>query len=168
MSIIVSRDKSLLYPPFAARLGEFEARLADAGLPFFLFMGLRTFEDQDELYAQGRTKPGPIVTNARGGDSWHNFGLAADLVLDGKSEKPGIQWSWDIRADLNADGRNDWLQMAEIAVSCGLESGWFWKRFPDAPHVQDRFGLTLAEAKELYRLGGIKGVWAELDKLNAA
>ncbi len=62
-----------------------------------------------------------------------------------------------------ADGHNDWMQMAEIAVSCGLEAGYFWKRFPDAPHVQNRYGLTLAEIKEIYRAGhGIKAVWSEL------
>jgi len=163
MSIIISRDKNLLYPPFAEQLRYFESRLAAARLSFYLFMGLRTFEDQDELYAQGRTKPGKIVTNARGGGSLHNYALAADFVLDGMPDKPGIQWSWEIRSDLNADGRNDWLQMAEIAVSCGLEAGYFWKRFPDAPHVQNRYGLTLAEIKEIYRAGhGIKAVWSEL------
>jgi peptidoglycan LD-endopeptidase CwlK len=163
--MLISRDKSLLYPPFARQLVEFESRLADAKLPFFLFMALRTFEDQDELYTQGRTKPGTIVTNARGGDSLHNYGLAADFVLDGQVEKPGIQWSWNIQSDVNADRRNDWLQMAEIAVSCGLEPGWFWKKFPDAPHVQNRYGLTLAEIKEIYRAGhGIKAVWEELKK----
>jgi peptidoglycan LD-endopeptidase CwlK len=163
--MIISRDKSLLYPPFADQLGDFESRLAAAKLPFFLFMALRTFEDQDELYAQGRTKPGSIATNARGGDSLHNYGLAGDYVLDGQIEKPGIQWSWDIKLDLNADRRNDWLQMAEIAVSCGLEAGYFWKRFPDAPHVQNRYGLTLAEIKEIYRTSyGIKAVWDELRK----
>ena len=163
MSIIISRDKSLLFPPFAEQLRHFESRLAAAKLPFYLYMGLRTFEDQDELYAQGRTKPGQIVTNARGGDSLHNYGLAVDYVLDGQVEKPGIQWSWEIKSDLNADGRNDWLEMAEIAVSCGLEAGYFWKRFPDAPHVQNRYGLTLAEIKEIYRAGhGIKAVWSEL------
>jgi peptidoglycan LD-endopeptidase CwlK len=163
MSIIISRDKNLLYPPFAEQLKYFESRLAAAKLPFYLYMGLRTFECQDELYAQGRTKPGQIVTNARGGDSLHNYGLGADYVLDGQVEKPGIQWSWDIKSDLNADGRNDWLQMAEIAVSCGLEPGYFWKRFPDAPHIQNRYGLTLAEIKEICRAGhGIKAVWSEL------
>ncbi len=161
--MIISRDKSLLYPPFADQLADFESRLAAAKLPFYLFMGLRTFADQDELYAQGRTSPGNIVTNARGGDSLHNYGLAADYVLDGQAEKPGIQWSWNIKSDLNADGRSDWLQMAEIAVSCGIEAGYFWKRFPDAPHVQNRYGLTLAEIKEIYRAGyGIKAVWSEL------
>jgi peptidoglycan LD-endopeptidase CwlK len=163
MSIIISRDKSLLYPPFAEQLRYFESRLAAAKLPFYLYMGLRTFECQDELYAQGRTLPGKIVTNARGGDSLHNYGLAADFVLDGVPEKPGIQWSWDTKADFNADGRNDWMQMGEIAESSGLEWGGRWKRLPDLPHVQNTYGLTLAEIKEIYRSGhGIKAVWSEL------
>jgi peptidoglycan L-alanyl-D-glutamate endopeptidase CwlK len=163
MTIIISRDKNLLYPPFAGQLRDLESRLAAARLPFYLYMGLRTFECQDELYAQGRTMPGQIVTNARGGDSLHNYGLAADYVLDGQPDKPGIQWSWDTKADFNADGRSDWMQMGEIAESCGLEWGGRWKRFPDLPHVQNRYGLTLAEIKEIYRAGhGIKAVWSEL------
>ena len=161
--MIISRDKNLLYPPFAEQLRDFESRLAAAKLPFYLFMGLRTFEDQDELYAQGRTKPGRIVTNARGGDSLHNYGLAADFVLDGQPEKPGIQWSWEIKSDFNADGRSDWMTMGEMAESCGLEWGGRWKRFPDLPHLQNTYGLTLSEIKEIYRAGhGIKSIWEEL------
>jgi hypothetical protein len=49
MSITISKDKGLLYPPFANQLRDFESRLAAARLPFHLFMALRTFEDQDEL-----------------------------------------------------------------------------------------------------------------------
>ena len=142
----------------------FESRLSEFGLHFHAFQYLRTWEDQDELYAQGRTKLGAIVTNARGGDSVHNYGLAADYVLDGRVTKPGIQWSWDTRADLNADGHNDWMQMGELAESCGLEWGGRWKRFPDLPHVQNCFGLTIPDMKELYRLGGIKRVWEECGK----
>ena len=161
--MIVSRDKSLLYPPFADQLRDFESRLAAAKLPFHLFMALRTFECQDELYALGRTKPGKIVTNARGGDSLHNYGLACDFVLDGMPEKPGVQWSWDTKADFKANGRGDWMQMGEIAESCSLEWGGRWKRMPDLPHIQNTYGLTLNELKEIYRAGhGIKAVWAEL------
>ncbi len=159
MGIIVSRDKKLLFPPFVAILDLFESKLQAANLPFYIYMGLRDFETQDALYAQGRTAPGGIVTNAKGGYSWHNYGLAADYVLDIFPTKPSIQWSWDIKADVNKDGRNDWLQMAEIAVSCGLDAGYFWKKFPDAPHVENRFGLTINEAFELHRLGGIQKVW---------
>ena len=154
-----SQDKSVLCPIFVSQLIIFEQKLKEVNLPFYLFMGMRTFEEQNELYAQGRTKPGKIVTNARGGDSYHNYGLAADYVLDGMIDKPGIQWSWNIKSDLNYDGHNDWRQMAELAQDCGLEAGYFWKRFPDAPHVQLRLSLTLHEIKELYAIGGLQNVW---------
>lgn len=160
-----SRDKNLLYPPFALLLAEFELRLAEAGLPFRLFEGLRTWDKQDELYWQGRTKPGARVTNARGGDSWHNYGLAADYVLDGQPEKPGLQWSWETRADFDHSGTSDWRQMGELAESIGLEWGGRWRRFPDLPHVEKRYGLILADAKELWSEGGIKRVWEECSKI---
>jgi peptidoglycan L-alanyl-D-glutamate endopeptidase CwlK len=163
MGILISKDKSLLYPPFADQLADFESRLAAEKLAFYLFMGLRTFEDQDELYAKGRTKPGKIVTNAWGGDSPHNYGLACDFVLDAMPEKPGIRWRWDTRADFNSDGRSGWMQMGEAAESCGLEWGGRWKHFPDLPHLQNTYGLTPADIKDIYRAGhGIKAVWAGL------
>src|SRR5262245_55518978 len=110
-----NRDKSVLFPPFAAQLVELEGRLLRAGLPFYLFMGLRTWEEQDELYQQGRSLPGKVVTNARRGESLHCYGFAADYVLDGSALKPTIDWSWEIKADMNRDGRNDWQQLGEIA-----------------------------------------------------
>ena len=162
--MIISRDKKLLYPPFALLLVQFEEKLLEKGLPFYLFMALRDFATQDELYAQGRTTPGDIVTNAKGGDSWHNYGLAADYVLDGMPEKPGIQWSWKTRnVDFNEDGTNDWQQMGQIAETCGLQWGGRWKKFPDLPHVQNKYGLSLNEAKELHRVGGVKKVWEACD-----
>jgi hypothetical protein len=160
-----NKDKSVLYPKFADQLGDFESRLVVARLPFYLFMGLRTWAEQAELWAQGRTRPGKIVTKAQPGDSLHNYGIATDYVLDGMIEKPGVQWSWEIKADLNHDGRNDWVQMAEIAKACGLEAGFFWKKFPDAPHVQNAYGLKLAEIKAIYAdaKGNLQAVWDELD-----
>jgi peptidoglycan L-alanyl-D-glutamate endopeptidase CwlK len=162
--MLISRDLSLVFAPFAEQLRDFEARLAAAKLPFYLYMALRTFEDQDELYAQGRTKPGSIVTNARGGDSLHNYGLAADYVLDGMPAKPGVQWSWDTKFDSNQNGRSGWMDLGAIARAAGLEWGGDWKRFPDLPHVQNRYGLTLAEIKELYRScrNDLKAFWAAL------
>lgn len=160
-----NRSLDVLYPPFRAQIEILLGKLSVAKLPFFPFMTLRTLEEQDALYAQGRTVPGKIVTNAPGGMSFHNYCLAIDLVPDiAIPGKPGLQWSWETKnADFNKDGRNDWLQMAELAVSCGLEAGYFWKKFPDLPHVQNRYGLTINEAREIYRQhnGDIKAVWAE-------
>lgn len=152
--MIISRDKSLLCPAFVERLDEFERLMAIDHVPFYLFMGFRTFECQDELYAQGRGTIGKIVTNARGGDSMHNYGLAADYVLDGSTDKPGIQWSWDNRNGI-------YQRMGATAKDCGLIWGGDWKRFPDLPHLEMP-GLTLSEIKEIYRQsnGDLKVLWA--------
>jgi peptidoglycan LD-endopeptidase CwlK len=131
-------------------------KLAENGLYFGAFMGLRTYEEQDALYAQGRTKPGNKVTNAPGGSSWHNFGLAVDLVEDGDTDKAGMQWSWSNGADF--------LKIGNYSKECGLEWGGFWKSLKDYPHVELTMGLTLADARELYRIGGVNKVWSEIDK----
>lgn len=95
---------------------------------------LRTNAEQDELYAQGRTKPGRIVTKAKGGDSYHNYGLAIDFVLI-----VGGKASWAVN--------KDWLKVIEIFKSYGWESGHYWK-FKDSPHVQKTFGKTIKQLKE--------------------
>ncbi len=149
----IDRDKTHLFPPFAQLLVDFEAGLAAASLPFYLFEGLRSWARQEYLYAQGRTRPGVIVTNAKPGQSFHFYGMAADYVLDGISDKPGIQWSWDMR------DQKSWKAMADLAVSIGLEAALYWKTFPECPHVQHRFGLTILAAQDLYRHGGLETVW---------
>lgn len=173
--MIISRDKSLLCPAFVVRLNEFERRLAIDHLPFYLYEGFRTFEVSDEYYAQGRSKPGPlcvhdgiarpmgtcsihplglIITNARGGDSLHNYGLGADYILDSDTVRPGVQWSWDNRGGI-------FETMGKVAEDCGLIWGGDWKRFPDLPHLEMP-GLTLSEIKEIYRQsnGDLKVLWA--------
>jgi len=68
-----------------AKFEDFLARaqpiLAKHGATAEVLSGLRSYQQQAALYAQGRTKPGKIVTNARPGSSWHNYGLAIDLGL---------------------------------------------------------------------------------------
>jgi hypothetical protein len=164
-------DRSLLYPPFARKLFVFEAKLYAAKLPFYPFCGGRNFDEQAKLYAQGRNASGlvidktKVVTKAKAGYSYHNYFVAVDYVEDGMIEKPGMQWSWNIKNDLNADGFNDWKQMAEIAINeCGLDAGYFWESFPDAPHIQLK-GLPKVEILlNIYIRGGLPAVWAELEK----
>jgi hypothetical protein len=174
----------IVFPPFEAQCARFEQNLHDAGLPFYEFCGYRSHAEQAVEYAKGRTIAGPPcthkgesqpraigscrahplglrVTRARPGESWHQFALAKDYVLDSMIEKPGIEWSWDVKADENHDGRNDWVQMAEIAKGCGLESGYFWEQ-ADLPHVQNRFGLTLPQVQGFYAIGGLERVWQEI------
>lgn len=125
-----SRDK--LDTDFAKRLGIFEAKLAKAGIRVMLTQGHRSIDEQNKLYAKGRTAPGSVVTNARGGYSWHNFGLAADyaFVINGK-----VTWN------------GPWNVFGRIARECGLEWGGAWKKFIDRPHVQWTGGKTLSQMR---------------------
>lgn len=114
---------------------------------------LRTFKEQDELYAQGRTKLFDnngkrlgIVTNANGGKSFHNYGLAFDIVLVERSN--GI---WDIVKDYDGDGKSDWMEVVNIFLSRGWEWGGNFKKIPiDAPHLQKTFNFTWQQLLEKY------------------
>jgi len=110
---------------------------------------LRTFEEQNALFAQGRTAPGKRVTNARGGASFHNYGLAFDicLIVDGKTA------SWDMKSDFDQDRKSDWMEVVAIAKAQGWEWGGDWKKFPDAPHFQKTFGYTTKELMGLRKQG---------------
>lgn len=110
---------------------------------------LRTDKEQDELYAQGRTKPGNKVTNAKGGQSYHNYGLAFDicLIIDGKSA------SWDTLKDFDGDKVSDWMEVVKIAKNHGWEWGGDFKSFKDAPHFQKSFGLTTGQLRKLPKAG---------------
>jgi peptidoglycan L-alanyl-D-glutamate endopeptidase CwlK len=104
---------------------------------------IRTFEEQDGLYAQGRTKlydaAGKrlgIVTQAKGGQSIHNYGLAVDIVL---LENGGA--SWDVATDFDHDGQSDWMEVVKIFKNYGWSWGGDWK-FTDKPHFEKPLGYT--------------------------
>ncbi|WP_318566507.1 M15 family metallopeptidase [Peribacillus simplex] len=85
--------------------------------------GFRLFAEQNALLAQGRTKPGNKVTNARGGQSMHNYGLAIDICLITSDGKKAV---WDTKADFNKGGKSDWMEVVEEArnlASHGVEIG---------------------------------------------
>ena len=94
------------------------------GITIKILAGTRTYEEQDDLFAQGRTKPGRIVTNARGGYSNHNFGIAFDIgVFDGANylgESPKYK------------------AVGALGMDLGLDWGGNWKTFLDEPHFQLR------------------------------
>ena len=96
--------------------------------------GLRTFKEQDDLYAIGRTKPGKKVTNAKGGQSVHNYGFAVDicLIIDGKTA------SWDTVKDWDNDQIADWYECVKIFAKYGWDWGGNWKKFKDLPHFDKR------------------------------
>lgn len=111
---------------------------------------LRTFKEQNDLYAKGRTLPGKKVTNARGGESYHNYGLAIDIVIinDGKAV-------WSRGEDFDGDKIPDWMEVVKIFKKHGWEWGGDWK-FKDYPHFQKTFGYT---CKQLSLKPKTKGIY---------
>ena len=112
------------------------------GINIVISQGYRSKADQDKLYAQGRTKPGNIVTNVRGGYSYHNYGLAIDFAVLSADGKTAI---WDTNCDLNKNGKKDWYEVGQIGEKLGFEWGGRWTDFVDIPHLQMTFGLTIQQ-----------------------
>jgi peptidoglycan L-alanyl-D-glutamate endopeptidase CwlK len=112
---------------------------------------LRTFAEQDALFAQGRTKPGAIVTKAKGGQSYHNYGLAIDIVLLVDTDNNGTfeTASWDSQTDFDGDKKSDWQEIVAIFKRYGYEWGGDWK-FSDMPHFQKTFGKSIVELQALH------------------
>lgn len=132
---MASRNVDDLLQPVAARCRQFIRKCEDVGIDVIITSTYRSIEEQDSLYAQGRSKPGNRVTNVKGGDSFHQWRVAFDFapLKHGK-----IDW-------------NDtelFKRCGAIAESCGLEWGGSWKNFKDYPHCQYTKGLTLADFKE--------------------
>lgn len=158
-----NRDLALLYPPFRERLERGLAIAHSRGLMAYPFECFRNPARQAWLYAQGRTRPGMIVTRAKPGNSWHEYGVATDLVFDG-SAQPGTQWDWD--GDYIGEKKGDYQKLGPIMQAQGLE--WFGavgSDFFEMPHFQQTWGLSLERAQLLMASGGIHAVWRELDRL---
>lgn len=125
-----------LHPAVASRARDLVARMRAEGFPIVVTQGYRTMEQQAKLYAQGRTAPGAIVTNALPGSSWHNFALAFDV------------------APLDADGQPHWPQDESLwqrIGAFGKALGLFWggdfAKVKDWPHFEYHPGLTLEAAR---------------------
>lgn len=111
---------SKLHPKIRRDAAKVVNALYKKGIKIRFISGLRTFMQQNFLYAQGRSVPGNIVTKAKGGQSYHNYGLAIDVQYPDKY-------------------RN---QVVNEFKKRGFEWGGEFKNFPDAPHFQKRFGYT--------------------------
>lgn len=137
---------AVLHPAIRAEVGTL-VTAANAALTSHsqmrIVQGLRTFPEQDALYAQGRTKPGPRVTKAKGGQSYHNYGLAIDfcLIIDGK------EVSWNTEKDFDGDKVADWLEVVQIFVKAGYKWG---KAFNDLPHFEKAHGYDWRDLLKKY------------------
>lgn len=107
---------------------KFAGIMAEEGIPFIFTCTRRTIEEQEELYARGRTKPGRKVTWTL--KSKHIDGMAFDIVIC----KGGIP-DWNVKVDVDEDGIPDYLEAGQIGEMCGLEWGGRWNP-PDFPHFQ--------------------------------
>ena len=128
------------------RIGQLDARLQVPAIDFInaaqtrlgvnlrVTQSLRTNAQQNILYAQGRTTPGNIVTNARGGESYHNYGLAFDLVVMRNGQPV-----WDRLPD----------NIGALGASFGFEWGGDWRTFQDYPHFQMTFGQDIMQLQGL-------------------
>lgn len=128
-----SRKLTDLLPVVQAKAKAFIAAAKAEGIDVLITSTYRDNQSQDELYAQGRTRPGKVVTNARGGQSFHNYRVAFDFVpvIGGKAV-------WNDLAFFR--------RLGKIGKSLGLEWGGDWK-FRDYPHLQYTGGLTMRQLR---------------------
>lgn len=116
------------------------------------YQGYRTFSQQDALYAEGRSSPGHVVTNARGGESAHCYGCASDWTI------------WD------GDGQPIWLEasdpMWEIYFDaigkCGLKPG---HAFGDTDHNELNLKCSWVDVRQVYESSGMDNAMALINRM---
>lgn len=119
----MSRDINLLHPRLRKIVPQIIAECKAQGLPVLVTQTMRTKAEQDALYAQGRTKPGNIVTNVWYPNSAHCWGVAFDFCRNAKGRE------YD-------DSDGFFSKVAAIAKPYGLTWGGDWKNFVDKPHLE--------------------------------
>jgi peptidoglycan L-alanyl-D-glutamate endopeptidase CwlK len=143
---VVSEGKLLLLHP-AIRESAIAAykkavKITPVGVHPVITETMRTLARSNELYAKGRTKPGKIVTNAKAGQSYHNYGLAIDFVI----QVHGMP-DWKVN--------DNWMKVVE----CFKEQGFFWggdfRTIKDYPHFEKRLGYTWRTLSAKYNDGQI-------------
>ena len=155
----------LVCPALAAKIHSLALMLADENIVFRVTQGLRSWNDQQQLWLQGRdangnvVDPTKIVTKAPPGHSWHEFGLAIDLVPMNQ-EPPQPDW--------NA-AHPVWTRIISVGESLGLFSGSEFHSIKDIPHLQ----LTgifpespTEEVRQIFQNAGMEAVWTEAGLAN--
>ena len=114
-------------------------KILAAGITARIISGTRTYAEQDQLFEQGRSLPGKRVTNARGGESNHNFCIAWDIGIFNGGAYLGDSPLY--------------TQAAEVGLVAGLEWGGNWHSFKDKPHYQIATGLEISAVRQRFELG---------------
>ena len=133
--MISSRSLGTLDPAVRIKAEAHVAACAKVGIDLLIYCTYRDFECQDALYAQGRTAPGKVVTNARAGESFHNWRCAYDCVplLNGKP-------AW---GDTEL-----YLAVGKLGEQQGLTWAGRWTgKLRETAHFQYSAGLSLADLR---------------------
>lgn len=144
---------TLVYPYLCSKINTLYESLSQEAINIHVTQGLRTWAQQDALYAQGRTTPGPIVTRAPGGYSWHNFGLAVDVAPFDLLGHP----DWNLTHPA-------WGRIVAVGESLGLTSGI---SFHDEPHLQISGPWPMAAppdvVRQLFKDQGLTAIWSQVN-----
>lgn len=163
-----SKELGYMHPMLVKKAAEFKKKCKKAGIKIKFSEGFRTVEEQNELYAQGRTKPGNIVTNARGSSysSQHQWGIAVDFYLNMDIDGDGL---------VSDDAFNNATGMFEKAGAIatkiqGLGWGGNWKSLKDRPHIYlDKWGSNTSILKSEYETyEKFKETWSSEQKTEAS
>jgi peptidoglycan L-alanyl-D-glutamate endopeptidase CwlK len=138
-----SRRLEDLDPRVAEMCRRHLAACASAGIPATITFTYRSPATQDALYAQGRTKPGRIVTNARAGSSFHNYGLAYDATPTALLQLP----NWGDAPAYQKETDRIWALYGRLAREQGLRWGGDFKSIRDRPHCEWSGPLGLADLR---------------------
>lgn len=133
--MVNSRKIDDLLPVVQDKVRKFLELCHENDIDILITSTFRDNESQNALYAQGRTAPGKIVTNAKAGESWHNHRCAIDVVPL-RNGKPVWNGSDPI-----------WQDVGRLGKEAGLEWAGDWKRFKEFPHFQYTGGKTLAQLR---------------------
>lgn len=131
---------ALLHPKVRVMFQSFiEAAEAGLGIKIRIVQGLRTFQEQQAIYNQGRTTPGEIVTHAQAGESYHNYGLAIDLVPF-KTGTTELNWNYAFE------------KIVPFAAKYGITWGGTFPS-PDRDHFENKLGHNWRDLLALYNAG---------------
>jgi peptidoglycan L-alanyl-D-glutamate endopeptidase CwlK len=147
---------SEVHPKLAEKVRSMADLLAQENILIRVVQSLRSWGEQQALYNEGRDSSGNVidpklvVTNAKPGTSWHNYGLAVDVA----PFDSGIP-DWNVNHPA-------WKRIVAVGESCGLVSGSTWRTFPDWPHFQLTGQLPVSPddaVRAAYATGGQDAVW---------
>ena len=135
----VTKDVRYIHPILQEALKRSMKICQEKGYGVKISETYRTPQRQDILYAEGRTTPGDIVTQAKAYQSYHNYGLAVDIVTNDNTEVTP--------------------EIAKVFENYGFEWGGTWKTFKDYPHFQMSFGRSVSQIQDIYQKGSMELVW---------